>query len=53
MCFLDAKKTFVGVNHWILAEKLVDRNVLLHIVNCLSNGIESKCLFYDGVTYYQ
>ena len=32
MCFLDAKKEFDRVNHWILAKKLLDRNVPLHIV---------------------
>ena len=32
MCLLDAKKAFDRVNHWILAKKLLDRNVLLHIV---------------------
>ena len=33
MCFLDAKKAFDRVNHWMLAKKLLDRNVPLHIVN--------------------
>ena len=32
MCFLDAKRAFDRVNHWILAKKLLDRNVPLHIV---------------------
>ena len=32
MCFLDAKNAFDRVNHWTLAKKLLDRNVLLHIV---------------------
>ena len=32
MCFLDAKNTFDRVNHWMLAKKLLDRNVPLHIV---------------------
>ena len=32
MCFLDAKKAFDRVNHWTLANKLLDRNVPLHIV---------------------
>ena len=32
MCFLDGKKTFDRVNHWTLSKKLLDRNVLLHIV---------------------
>ena len=32
MCFLDAKKAFDRVNHWTLAKKLLDRNVLLHTV---------------------
>ena len=32
MCFLDAKNAFDRVNHWMLAKKLLDRNVPLHIV---------------------
>ena len=32
MCFLDAKKAFDRVNHWMLVKKLLDRNVKLHIV---------------------
>ena len=32
MCFLDAKKVFYRVNHWMLEKKLLDRNVPLHIV---------------------
>ena len=32
MCFLDAKKAFDRVNHWMLAKKLLDRNAPLHIV---------------------
>ena len=32
MCFLDAKKAFDRVNHWMLVKKLLDRNVPLHIV---------------------
>ena len=32
MCFLDAKNAFDRVNHWTLANKLLDRNVPLHIV---------------------
>ena len=32
MCFLDAKNTFDRVNYWMLAKKLLDRNVPLHIV---------------------
>ena len=32
MCFLDAKKTFDRVNHWTLANKLLDRNEPLHVV---------------------
>ena len=31
MCFLDAKQTFDRVNHWMLAKKLLDRNVPLHM----------------------
>ena len=55
MCFrfLDATEALDRVNHWMLAKKLLDRNVRLHIVNCLSFGIESKSLWYVGVTYYQ
>ena len=36
-CFLDAKNTFDGVNHWTLAKKLLDRNVPLHIVKLFIN----------------
>ena len=32
MCILDAKNAFDKVNHWTLAKKLLDRNMLLHIV---------------------
>ena len=32
MCFLDAKKEFDGVNHLMLAKKLLDRNAPYHIV---------------------
>ena len=32
MCFLDAKRAFDRVNHWMLAKKLLDRNLPLHIV---------------------
>ena len=32
MCFLDALKAFDRVNQWTLVKKLLDRNVLLHIV---------------------
>ena len=32
MCFLDAKKAFDRVNRWMLAKKLLYRNVPLHIV---------------------
>ena len=53
MCFLDATKAFDRVNHWTLANKLLDRNVPLHIVKCLSFDIESKSLWYNGVTHYQ
>ena len=53
MCFLDAKKAFDRVNHWTLAKKLLYKNVPLHIVKWLSFGIESKSLWYDGVTHYQ
>ena len=31
VCFLDEKKSFVRVNHWILTKKLFDRNVPSHI----------------------
>ena len=53
MCFLDAKKAFDRVNHWTLAKELLDRNVPLHIVKLFIFGIESKSLWYDGVTHYQ
>ena len=33
MCFLDAKNAFDRVNHCTLAKKLLDRDVILHIVN--------------------
>ena len=32
MCFLDEKKEFDRVNHWTLAKKLLDRNVILYSV---------------------
>ena len=32
VCFLDAKRAFDRINHWILAKKLLNRNVPLHIV---------------------
>ena len=32
LCFLDAKKALDRVNRWMLAKKLLDRNVALHIV---------------------
>ena len=53
MCFLDAKKAFDRLNHWMLAKKLLDRNVLLHIVKLFTFGIESKGLWYDGVIHCQ
>ena len=53
MCFLDAKKAFDRVNHWTLAKKRLDRNVPLHIVKLFIFCIESKSLWYDGVTHYQ
>ena len=31
-CFLDAIKAFDRVNHWMLANKLLDGNVPLHVV---------------------
>ena len=31
MCFLDAKKAFDRVNHWMLARKLLDRNIFFCI----------------------
>ena len=35
ICFLGVKEAFDRVNHWTLAKKLLDRNVLLHIVKLL------------------
>ena len=32
MCFINAKKALDKVNRWMLAKKLLDRNVTLHIV---------------------
>ena len=32
MCFLDAINAFDRVNHWMLAKKLLDRNVPLYII---------------------
>ena len=32
ICFLDANKAFDRVNQWTLANKLLDRNVPVHIV---------------------
>ena len=53
MCFLDAKNAFDRVNHWTLAKKLFDRNMPLHIVKFITFGMESKSLWYNGVTHYQ
>ena len=53
MCVLDAKTAFDRVNHWTLAKKLLDGNVPLHIVKLFIFGIESKSLWYGGVTHYQ
>ena len=53
MCFLDAKKAFDRVNHWTLAKKLLTEMCHCILWNCLSFGIESKGLWYDGVTHYQ
>ena len=53
MCFLHAKMAFDRVNHWTMANKLLDRNVPLHIVKLFIFWIESKSLWYDGVTHYQ
>ena len=53
MCFLDAKKAFGRVNHWTQAKKLLSRNVPFICLNCLFFYIESKSLWYDGVTHYQ
>ena len=54
MCFLDAKKAFYRINHWTLAKKLLERNVTLYIVKLfiLWYTVESKSLWYDGVSHY-
>ena len=54
MCFLDTKNEFDRVNHWMLAKKLLDRNIPLHIEKfSLSFAIESKSFWYNGITHYQ
>ena len=54
MCFLDAKKVFDRVNHWMLAKKLLNRNVPLHIVNFFIFWYrDHHTPWYDGVTHYQ
>ena len=52
ICFLDGKKAFYRVNHWMLAKKLLDRNVPLRIVKLFIFWYRKQELS-DGVTHYQ
>ena len=47
------KKAFDRVIHWTLAKKLLNRNMPLQIVKLFIFGIESKSLWYGGVTHYR
>ena len=53
MCSLDAKKAFGRVNHWMLAKKLLDRNVPLHIVKLFIFWYWEQEFMVRWVTHHQ